>query len=294
MIEVKHPLRQVFKASDLMSPYLLASVAGYVAYHQEHASPKAQRIDRLMARTVLRPAMAARDEYVGYLYDKVAHWHGTGRYHYTQDGVVDVLASVARCGGLMPRHDLFDLNGPTNSISLAHSRMYARAYADMHGSGVREPERYGNSVFWACAYLGNVAVEASKHMRVWRPSGYYGMMDHLARANSMEWYRKVTRVDRPSIIDIYRRGSDIPGNYPVLFGVAPAETIESSSAVAVHEARTDKPLGLEGDIVHVEVPRERIDETRHVLGRQVIITSLEDGERFSANYTFSEHIKGLL
>lgn len=293
MTDRKHPLREIFKARDVVNPYMLACVAGNMVLNRELSSPLSRKVDKALSRIALDSSMAEWNYNTESIYSRVNLWHGTGRYQYGDGGVVDVLGSIVEHDSIMPNRDLFDFNGATNSISLAHSRMYARSYADMHGSGVMEPERYGNSLLWACSFLGSVAVEASKHMGVWQPDGYQAMMKHLREANSMSWYRKITRDKRPGILKIFRDGSDIPGNYPVLIGVRSVEPIDTSSAVAVHEVRTDKMITWD-DISHIEVPRDNIRDTWNVIGNRALVRAIEDGERFSANYTFSEHIKGML
>ncbi len=62
------------------------------------------------------------------------YWHGTGRYQYRDGKKVDILKSIVNSGGLMPHVDDIDLVGKMNSISMAKSRIYARAYADMHST----------------------------------------------------------------------------------------------------------------------------------------------------------------
>jgi hypothetical protein len=227
------------------------------------------------------------------VYSDIEYWHGTGRYQYAGDTIVDVLGSIARTRMLLPSYDAFDLIRPMQSVSLARSRVYGRVYADMHGTGSKEKERYGSSLFWACAFLGDIAVEASLETRVWRPTGYRRMMDHLFEANALQWYKKLTRASGNTVVNIYRDGSDIQGNYPVLFGVRRGSVTPSatSKAVSIHESRSECPIPLDHSIVHVEVPRDHVEETNRILGG-VAVKAIEDGERWSANFLFSSHIAG--
>jgi len=39
------------------------------------------------------------------LYKQAWRWHGTGRYHYHKDQVIDVLKEIADNGGLIPHED---------------------------------------------------------------------------------------------------------------------------------------------------------------------------------------------
>lgn len=285
----ERPLRGVLRGKDLRNPYLLVGLAGRIAATHERDSPTNKLLDRLLGRFVLSKLKPVDDPDIRARYAEVSHWHGTGRFKYDNGGTVDVLQSIAASGLILPSYDAFDLNRPMTSISLARSRAYGRAYADMHGRGINERERYGSSLFWACAFLGSVAVEAAKEAKVWRPHGYYRMMEHLRDANAIEWYKKITRATDPTVVDVYRHGSDIVDNYPVLFGVRNVTPTDTSRAVAIHEVRTEQPLALDTDITHVEVPRVHIEETRRLLG-SVAIMAIEDGEHFAAQYSFSEHI----
>jgi hypothetical protein len=225
--------------------------------------------------------------------DRALYWHGTGRYQYRGETTIDVLQSIADKGQILPNYDTFDITRPMDSVSLARARIYGRAYADMHGRGANEQERYGNSLFWACAFLGSVAVEACKETKVWSPKGYGLMISHLRETSAVDWYKKITRALEPSVIYAYGNGSDIDNNYPMLFGVKAIETTEVSQTVSLHEVRSEQPLDISSDITHVEVPRDKIDETKRVLGG-VAIRAIEDGERIAAQYTFSEHMHAIV
>lgn len=277
------------RGRDLLNPYLLVGLAGRIATTHELESPINRHLDRLIGGVALRGLVAVDNPAMREQYEDTKHWHGTGRYHYGTTGKIDVLDSIATSGKLLPNYDAFDLTRPMTSISLARSRIYARAYADMHGRGAAEPERYGSSLFWAAAFLGSIAVEASIEAQVWKPSGYHRMMRHLEEADALEWYKKVTRATTPTALDIYRDGSDMPDNYPVLFGIRDVEQAPVGRAVALHEVRTEQPLDLGSDITHVEVPRRHIDDTRRLLGG-VAIMALEDTEHHAAQFTFSQHI----
>lgn len=287
-------LSAVLRFKDLGNPYLLAGLAGRIAVVHEKDSRINKRLDAILGKTMLATTYVTGsviDQQHHYIPAK--HWHGTGRYQYKSGHVLDVLQSIAEEGRLIPHYDAFDLDRPMHSISLARSRMYGRAYADMHGQGANEQERYGNSLFWACAFLGSVAVEAAKESRVWRPSGYHRMMNHLTEANALEWYKKITRQANPTVMNAYRDGSDITNNYPVLFGVRDVDTALTSRAVAIHEVRTEQPISLDNDITHVEVPRCHIQTTQRLLGGMTIL-AIEDGERFSSRYSFTQHMQNVI
>lgn len=289
---MRSPLREILEPKDFRNPYLAAGVAGRLGSRFELGSLPARSLDRVVGRIALSGFQAstpASDD----MYEEAGLWHGTGRYKYDGGYVKDVLTSIADDGFISPSLDKFDFGGPMESISLARSRMYARAYADMYGDAPDKKERYGNSLFWACAFLGSVAVEASVELEVWKPKGYYEMMRHLGRAGVAEWYKKVTSLNDVNMVNVYRDGSDIDNNYPVLFGVRNIEGIGTSKAVALHEVRTDRPLELDSDITHVEVPRRHIDETRRILAG-VAIKAIEEGESYSSRFTFTEHMHELV
>lgn len=286
----RKPLEGILKPRDLRNPYIAAGLAGRLATNVEIGSRTARVLDHVMERLALGPLATPNDGGYGV---PTELWHGTGRYKYKEGEVVDVLEGIAATRTILPNQDNFDLLRPMTSISLARSRMYARAYADMFGNGQDERERYGSSLLWACSFLGSVAIEASKETKVWRPSGYYKMMGHLATANAIEWYKKITRVPNPSVVSVYRDGSDIHDNYPVLFGVRSVEPTVTSNAVALHEVRTEQPLNIDADITHVEVPRSHIEGTRRVLGG-IATMAIEDGETISSQYTFTQHMHGIV
>lgn len=79
------------------------------------------------------------------LYTQASFWHGTGRYHYFYKGknkysrvdkskTLDVLASIIKSGGIMPKYDPWIMidGKNTESVSLTKYRMYARCYAEFH------------------------------------------------------------------------------------------------------------------------------------------------------------------
>lgn len=286
-------LSGVIRARDLLDPYLLVGLAGRIATTHERDSLVNRQLDRLVGGVALRDLIAINSPAIRMQYADVSHWHGTGRYQYSSDGRIDVLDSIAATGKLLPNYDAFDLTRPMTSVSLARARIYGRAYADMHGRGADEPERYGSSLFWASAFLGSIAVEAAMEAKVWWPSGYHRMMKHLEEADALEWYKKVTRATTPTILDMYKHGSDIEENYPVLFGIRDVEPTQVGKAVALHEVRTEQPIDLSTDITHVEVPRKHLDDTRRLLGG-IAIMALEDAEHHTAQYTFSEHMHGVV
>lgn len=220
------------------------------------------------------------------------YWHGTGRYQYRDGKVVDVLKGMIEQGGLLPQTDDIDLVGTMDSVSLARSRTYARAYADMHQNG-ENGERNGSALLWSAAFIGPLALKIAQEEKVWRSANRQRVKDHFAASNSAKWYEKVRR-EPTGTLGIFAKGSDIEGNYPILFGikegtVAPTKTSES---VAVHEVRSTEPISF-GDLTHIEVPESKVPETQAMLmdaGFEVPVMAIEDFEAYSAQQPFVEQV----
>lgn len=86
-------------------------------------------------------------------------WHGTGRWQHGEHGITDVMKSFCDAAGLKPARDVYAVFGGSNqhivhSISVCRSRMIARSYADMHGVGWKEKNRYGDALTWVSYYYG--------------------------------------------------------------------------------------------------------------------------------------------
>lgn len=221
------------------------------------------------------------------------YWHGTGRYQYRDGKVVDVLKGMVDQGGLLPQTDDIDLVGKMDSVSLARSRTYARAYADMHEHG-EKGERNGSALLWSAAFIGPLALKIAREEKVWRSDNRQRVKEHFEASNSAKWYEKV-RQEPTGTLGIFAKGSDIEGNYPILFGVkqgvvAPART---SDSVAVHEVRSTEPIRF-SDLTHIEVPEKRITETQAMLvgaGYALPVMAIEDFEAYSARQSFADQVR---
>lgn len=220
------------------------------------------------------------------------YWHGTGRFQYRDGKVIDVLKGMIDQGGLLPHRDDIDLVGAMDSVSLARSRTYARAYADMHENG-EKGERHGSALLWSAAFIGPLALKMVHEGKAWRKENRLKMREHFANSNSAQWYRKV-RQEPTGTLGIFAYGSDIQDNYPILFGVkegvvAPTET---SDSVAVHEVRSTEPIGF-AEMTHIEVPESRVLETQAMLsgaGFEVPVMAIEDFEAYSARQSFVDQV----
>ncbi len=199
------------------------------------------------------------------------------------------MKSIAELGGLIPHTDDIDLVGKMNSISMARSRIYARAYADMHATEF-DTERHGDSLLWAAAFIGPLALKIVQETKYWKPENRSQVNEHFENSNSADWYQKV-RTERTGTQGVFAYGSDIDGNYPVIFGVkyGSAELADTSKSVAVHETRALNPITFEA-MTHIEVPRENIQETADLLAESEIslpIYAIEDFESLAYTQSFA-------
>lgn len=159
------------------------------------------------------------------------YWHGTGRYQYRDGQVIDVLKYIVQHRELRPSRDPFDILGHTNSVSLAYARIYARAYADLHRNATVRAERHGSSAFWSVFFLADYALEAAHE-----EGGLSRVIQRLSESGKDEWHGKINR-QQLSVFASFATGSDIDGNYPILFGVRDVDALPTSHAIAIHEVR---------------------------------------------------------
>ena len=87
-------------------------------------------------------------------------------------------------------------------------------------------------------------------------------------------------------------GSDIPGNYPLLFGIAGNDLDLVGTIPLVHavEARSLSPVRLE-NITHLEVPLANVEETRKLLNEkdiQVPVIPLEYADAHMSGIALQE------
>ncbi|HKR81697.1 MAG TPA: hypothetical protein VJR27_01720 [Candidatus Saccharimonadales bacterium] len=225
------------------------------------------------------------------LFQNTTLWHGTGRYQYKNGKSVDVLRYIVSHGALYPQPDSWDFAGPMTTISLAPARMYARAYADMHGKGSFESERYGSALFWAALFVGDMKVEGLIEGRAWTPKGIQAGRNHIKK-NADTWYRKISST-KLSTMEAFHYGSDIPGNYPIIFGIKgdAIDQAPTTRTVAIHEVRAKNHLPLRQEVTYLEVPRDKIAETEGYLdsaGFHLPVIAIEDVEAYASGKLLSE------
>lgn len=238
------------------------------------------------------------DELVKNYKDTVKHsrlWHGTGRYQYGSDeSKVDVLSSIIKSGGLRPSYDAYAIfSGGTDmySISLTKLRIIARSYADMHGKGYEEPNRYGDAFTWVSYYYGLFyaklyTLNSIKLRRYWNQ---WHDLTHDENGDNT-WGKKVN-MNAKDVWDIFCLGSDILGNYPIVFGIEKIDNhVELSSVFAECETRTPDLLPFRY-MTHIEVPEEKIDVTKRLLASHncnIPVFPIELGEFVASKKTFSD------
>ncbi len=136
-----------------------------------------------------------------------------------------------------------------------------------------------------------MALKIAQETSYWKSENRTQVNEHFENSNSVDWYKKV-RTERTGTLGIFAYGSDIDGNYPVIFGVrfGAAELADTSKSVAVHEARALNPITFEA-MTHVEVPMANIDETVMLLkdsGVDIPVYAIEDFEAMTYYQSFTK------
>lgn len=223
-------------------------------------------------------------------------WHGTGRWQHGKDSIVDVMKSFCDIAGLKLSRDVYAVFGGSDqhivhSVSLCRSRMVARSYADMHGLGWKEKNRYGDALTWTSYYYSLFyarlfTVNGVKMLRRWKT---WRALSHDENGDNT-WGKKVNKQAR-DVWDIFCLGSDISGNYPILIGIKSLDSqLKLEKPMRYYEVRADKRIDI-ANISHIEVPRDKQDEMRELLlscGIDIPVTSIELGEYVSTQKHFTE------
>ena len=167
----------------------------------------------------------------------------------------------------------------------------ARSYADMHGLGWKEKNRYDDALTWTSYYYSLFyarlfTVNGVKVLRRWKT---WRTLSHDENGDNT-WGKKVNKQAR-DVWDIFCLGSDILGNYPILIGVRSLDSqLKLEKPMSHYEVRADKRIGV-ANISHIEVPRDKQDEMRELLlsyGIDIPVTSIELGEYVSTQKRFTE------
>lgn len=224
-------------------------------------------------------------------------WHGTGRLQYQNDTIVDVLQGILKTGELQPKRDVYALavdGKEMHSLSGTKLRIIARSYADTHGHGVNEQERYGSSLWWVSYYYGlcYALLFATHGLVVVRNWSRFEKASRDANGERT-WGKKVHRQAK-HVWDVFGLGSDIPGNYPILFGLTidlrRSKIPKVPRALESFEVRILEPVTVT-EVSHIEVPRDKVTEVRTLLkqhGYTTPVFSIEIGEWLAAQQEIGE------
>ena len=221
-------------------------------------------------------------------------WHGTGRFAYVNGKIVDIFELIVEQGSLQPVSDHYAtlLGGKEmESISTTPLRIIARTYADTYGLGERETHRYGSSMFWVSYYYGFFYAELfSKYMFLIAKNYHRWNRSTVTVTGDRAWGKKVNK-QAGHVWDVFGSGSDIPGNYPILFGIVNhSDAAKLPKIMAKVEVRLIVPVTIE-DLSHIEVPASKVDEITELLrgyGYNTPVFPVELGEYESANYSVAE------
>jgi len=234
------------------------------------------------------------------LYKEASYWHGTGRYHHMYSGGsrygkvraeahFDVLESIIQGGGLIPHADPWIPSGG-KTVSLGTARMHSRLFACAH--------RYetdtllyelGSMKFWIRLYGAlllswlstNFDSAAVLFRALSRPSS---LRDVQSWASAVRSSKNGSLITFRNLLLGINLGSDIAGNYPLLFGISKEnlEVIDTLPLTHRVEVRTLSLVGL-SSFTHIEVPSSRVKETESFLRNRNInleVIPLEFGDMY--------------
>lgn len=179
------------------------------------------------------------------------------------------------------------------STSVARQRMYARIYADMHvHGGVHLTERFGRPRFWAYYFIMAVNLHAIKELGLWNRKARKKQQAIWREQGKKLWIVKVTKEQEESAGQFFDKGSDIPGNYPILIGISKGDYhfLKTAAYVARYESRIGSALPVDS-FTHVEVPSSKIAEVTALLKKHghgnVPVFAFEQCEQLHADKPFS-------
>lgn len=220
-------------------------------------------------------------------------WHGSGRYQHAGGKAADVLGSILSAGSIRPVEDaygIFSDGKVMTTISLTRYRMIARSYADIHGRGYREPHRYGDALTWTSYHYGLFYARAyTTHRR--KLKKYYDAWHALTHDdNGHNTWGKKANLSAKDVWDVFGLGSDIPGNYPILYGLKDIrDTVRLAPVYQDYEVRVSRNIKLD-EITHLEVPLSKVGEVREILAAhkvEVPVEPIELGELVASRRSFS-------
>jgi hypothetical protein len=232
-------------------------------------------------------------KYINDLYSQATYWHGTGRYKYGESGeIIDVLKGIIAEDGLIPHDDDWDWElGKIKSISFARARMYGRLYACMYVTGGKRIEGEHLPLWlWFHYFFDTARLLAFLDVSLWK------LLRGEYQKRRGVWARKVTTSEVTDIYTIFNKGSDIVGNYPILIGVKNKiiQPLPGARIFNLHEARNGSSVGFK-EMTHIEVPKEKVEETLALLKEAHIDTPvlpIEEGESYCRGFSFLKLVSG--
>ncbi len=291
--------RKYVRASDL-KPIVIGFVAARAL--QAGVVPKRRdksaiaSMEKLAKRQYVHAHMDAADfQRAEKLYKQTKYWHGTGRYQWGSEGRVDVLEAILQQKAFIPFPDKYDARlgaQPVVTVSFATVRLYARCYADMHHQNPATLSRYVEashaiSFFIVRPYVRYRYKQARSHpdgLLAGRRAQRRGDRVRLAQVGR-HWTAKI-RKDPVNPMLVFRAGSDMQGNYGVLFGfdkgVELDLTHDAFTETKEVRANTSVPLSR---LTHLEVPAEKRKEVElllHKYGLHVPVVATESMEEYAS------------
>jgi len=252
-----------------------------------------KRRDRVLSKSTVRTYTPEQVESYQKIASQAKLWHGTGRLQYAGSEVRDVFATILKNNSLSPARDVYAVffgGKEMDSISTTPLRMIARSYADTHGKGEKEKHRYGSSLWWVAYYYslfyGLVFTKYSPSVL-----RHYSKWNKLSKdeTGKRSWGKKVnTRAS--SVWDVFGLGSDIPGNYPILFGIKRVgRTATPPEGIREVEIRLLDHVHI-FDLSHIEVPEDKVNEVKKILrqyGFDTAVFPIELGEFVASRQPFA-------
>ncbi len=211
------------------------------------------------------------------LYQNVWVWHGTKRYSPANEGVIDVLESIADEGALIPNQDFWNGSKAVETVSAAPSRPYAAWYSDLPF------KRESNTLlFEDDRPMFRKTLRRHVHPRYWGSLIKNGPHLISTWGKGRRWMKD--------------KKAPIPNNYPILIGLREGsfQPMKTEKFLEATELRTDKPISISG-VNHIEVPLNRMAETVDILttkGIDVPVIPRELGERFQTEFSKSDLVSG--
>lgn len=221
------------------------------------------------------------------VYSHVRAWHGTGRYAYRDDKVIDILQGIISAGALVPNLDDWDQKrGESRSISTTHARMYARLYAELYRT--RKDRNIIKAIrprfVWSAYFFLTSKFESWREYSLFKP--------HILnfKEKTIRWTQKLAKKPQTFSEVFLVGGTDIESNYPILIGIRieSIHQIKGSRFIDLHECRSTDSIPIKY-FTHIEVPDKNIQETRFLLdqaGIQLLVMPIEAGDKYCLRFPF--------